>query len=65
MHSVLRNFVDAARGCFLVEAEQLVQGASALADGVGLLDGFGDVNFRQNYGVAKLKAQRKLRGNRG
>lgn len=56
MHTVLRNFVDAAGGRFLVEAEKLVQRAGAFADRVRLVDCFRDVRLCEDYGLAQLLA---------
>ena len=62
---MLRDFVDAARRRFLMEAEELIQRAGAFADRVGLLDRLGDVSLRENHGFAKLLAAGELRGDGG
>lgn len=54
MHTMLRNFVDSARGRLLVEAEELIERSGALADRVRLLDSLRHIDFRQNHGVTKL-----------
>ena len=60
MHSVLRNFVDATRGRFLMEAIKLIQRASALANRVRLLDRLCDISLRENHGLAKLLPARQV-----
>jgi hypothetical protein len=54
VHTVLRDFVDAAQGLLLVEAEELIERAGAFADCIGALDGFGDVSLRKDYGFAQV-----------
>src|SRR5271170_1622343 len=65
MHSMLRDCVDAARGRLLVEAEQLIQRAAALARLIGFLDGLGDVSLCQDHRLAQLLSGSELRGNSG
>lgn len=65
MHTVLRNFVDAARGRFLMEAEKLIHRARAFADGVGLVDRAGDVRFCQDHRFAQLLSGSELRRDGG
>src|SRR5579859_6250005 len=65
MHAVLRNFVDAAGGGFLVEAIKLIEGTRSFADSVTFLDGFEDISLRENQRLLKLLPQRQLRGDRG
>ena len=62
MHAVLRHFVDAARRRFLVETEELVQGAGSFADLVGLFDRLGDISLGENHRFAQLLSAGELRG---
>ena len=62
MHAVLWYFVNTARGRFLVEAEELIQRASAFADVIGLLNSFGDVSLGENHRFAQLLTAGKLCG---
>ena len=64
MHSVLWNFVDAASGRFLMEAEKLVQRSGTLSDLIRLFDRFRHVSFCENHRLAELLPERKLRDNR-
>lgn len=64
MHPVLRNFVHAARGRFLMEAEKLIQRSRALARRIRFFDGLRDISFREDYGLAKILAAGELRGDR-
>lgn len=62
VHSVLRHFVDSARGRLLVESEEMVERARAFADGVGFFDGLGDVSLRKNHRFLQLLPAGQLRG---
>jgi len=65
VHAVLRDFVDAAGGRFLMESIELIERPGAFADLVGLLDGFRDVGLRKDHSFAELLPARKLRGDGG
>lgn len=65
MHSVLRNFVDAAERLLLMEAVKLVERAGALADLVGFFDGLGDVSLGKYHSFAELQSGSQLRGDGG
>ena len=65
VHAVLGHFVDAARCLLLIKAEQLVERAGAFADGVGVLDGLGDVGLREDHGFAEIYSTAELRDNGG
>jgi hypothetical protein len=63
MQAVLGDFVYAARWRLLVEAEEMIQRARPLADGIGFLDCLGDVSFCQRYRLGQRAPASKLRGN--
>ena len=50
VHAVLGNFVDAARGRFLVYAVKMIERAGALADGLTFFDRFRDIRFGEQHG---------------
>jgi hypothetical protein len=60
MHAMLRDFVNSPRRRILVETEEVVQRAGALADRVSLINSSRDVNFRQNYRIAQFLPGRQL-----
>jgi hypothetical protein len=49
VHAMLWNFVDAARGRFLVNAVEVIQRTGTLANRKSLFDGLCHVRFRQQY----------------
>ena len=63
VHAVLRNFVDAARGRFLVDAVEMIERAGALADGETFFDGFGHIGFGEQHGFPQRAPAGKLRRN--
>lgn len=62
MHSVLRDFVHAARGRLLVDAIKMIERAGAFADRETVLDGLLDVSFGKQHRIAKRPPRGKLRG---
>ena len=48
VQAVLRHFVDAARGRLDLVTIKMIQRRAAFAGRVALLDGFGDVGFREH-----------------
>jgi hypothetical protein len=62
MHTVLRDFVQASRGWFDFVAIEMVEGNSAFANRVALLDGFGDVGFGQGGGFKQGSPGGKMGG---
>src|SRR5438552_7026555 len=65
MHAVLGNFVDAAGGRLDALAVEMIERDAALADGIALFDGLGDVGFRQSGSFKQRAPRGKLRGKRG
>jgi hypothetical protein len=64
VHAVLRDFVDASRGGFLVNAVEMIERAWALSDGITFFDGLGHIRFSEQHGFPQRAAAGKLRGNR-
>src|SRR6266851_3783204 len=62
MEAVLRHFVDAARGCLDALAIEVIERGAALADGIALFDGFGDVRFGESGRFEQRASGGKLRG---
>jgi hypothetical protein len=50
VHAVLRDFVDAARGRFLVHAVKMVERAWTLADGETFFDRDSHIRFGEQHG---------------
>jgi hypothetical protein len=65
VHAVLRDFVDAARGRFLMNAVKMIERAGTLSDGETFFDGLGHVRFGEQHGFPQRAAAGKLRCNSG
>ena len=63
VHAVLGNFVDAARGRFLVDTVEMIERARAFSDSITLFDRFRHVRFREQHGFPQRAPAGKLRGN--
>ena len=46
----MRDFVDASRRGFLVNAVEVIEGAGPFANGITFFDGLGYVGFCEQYG---------------
>src|SRR6185312_16713356 len=62
---VLGGGVDVARGGGVLEAEEVVEGAGAGADGVGLAQGGADVGLGDDGGIEQLFALGQVGGEGG
>src|SRR5260370_26637051 len=64
MHAVLGDFVDAAGGGLDALAIEMIERNAAFADGIALLDPFGDVGLRQGSGLEQSAACAERSGKR-
>ena len=62
MHAVLRDFVDTARGWFLMRAVEMVKRARTFANRETIFDGFGDVGFGEHDRFSQRASNGELRG---
>src|SRR6266704_4869607 len=62
VQAVLRDFVNAAGGRLDAPAVEMIERNAALADGVTLFDGFGDVGLGESGGFEERTPGGELRG---